>query len=717
MSEVVERPSEAERLSIHAAPTEPAPYRWATVRALGVAVVLALLVSAWTKQAELVTLTSQISESTPPIASILCLLLLVTGGAVLLRSAGQLEALGRLPAVSRLIRRATLSNGEVLVVFTFLAITSAMPGVGLFRQVMPCLMVTQYFGLPADHLQEMATRIPTQWAPTDPEVARIFWEGSDVDVPTLGLGRVPVAGPVLAGIVRFFAGPTLIPWRYWLTPFLLWSAYLSAYFVAAFCLVALFRRTWEEDEHLTFPVSNLAVEMIRPERGLVAAVSFFRDPVVWIGLILAFVYNGLNALHVFNPAVPALGINYPLGALFTEAPWNEMSGLQIFYKPEILGVGYMVPSDVLFSIWFFTLASWIVRPFARMGGYMPAGFPFVTHQAMGAFVPLGLYFLYQGRVRLLEAARKAIGANGGLDDREEPLSFRVMLVLAIVGVAVVVTMPIVFGVVWWVSLLYFGIMFLVLVVYCRNRAEMGFPIVWGYPLYMQRQTMVNFLGSAAFVTGSEYRSFTLLSMFSWLQRSVNQAITSTGQEVCVAAHRLGGRRRTVAKVVLGALVFGIMLAFIVNLSTFYELGGLVLSSPGGIEGGQMTQEVLGQFRAVSQWIDQPTKPDAQKITYTTFGAVMVLAMVVGRHVWLRFPLHPGGYALAFCHQGSYMWFPALVLWAAKTLTLRLGGVRTYRRAARGFLAFTLGHFFAIGLWSLVGLAAGEWVRRYIVWFL
>jgi hypothetical protein len=92
-------------------------------------------------------------------------------------------------------------------------------------------------------------------------------------------------------------------------------------------------------------------------------------------------------------------------------------------------------------------------------------------------------------------------------------------------------------------------------------------------------------------------------------------------------------------------------------------------------------------------------------------------MVLGRHVWLRFPLHPGGYALAFCHEGSYMWFAALVLWTAKTLTLRLGGVRTYRRAARGFLAFTLGHFFAIGLWSLVGLAAGEWVRRYIVWFL
>jgi hypothetical protein len=265
--------------------------------------------------------------------------------------------------------------------------------------------------------------------------------------------------------------------------------------------------------------------------------------------------------------------------------------------------------------------------------------------------------------------------------------------------------------------MYFGIMFVVLLVYCRNRAEMGFPIVWGYPLYQERQFMINALGSAPFVTASNYGSFTLLSMFGWLQRSVNQAMTATGQEATVAAHRLGGNRRVIAGVVIAALVFGLAFAFLLNLTTFYEYGGLVLSSPGGIEGGQMTQEVLGQFRAISQWIDQPVKPNVQKISYTVFGAVMVLLMIIGRRFWLRFPFHPGGYALAFSHQGSYMWFPALLLWGVKTLVLHIGGVKTYLRVARGFLAFTLGHFFSVGVWSLVGLLAGEWVRRYIVWFL
>jgi len=687
-----------------------------TVRAIAVAVVLSLLVGAWSKQAELVTLTSQISESTPPIASILCLLLLLAVGGAMSRLATRLEASGS-DRLGRLCRSMVFTRGEILVVFVFLAITAAMPGVGLFRQVMPCLMVTQYFGQPTDHLEKMALDIPPHWAPNDPEVSRVFWEGGAATMPTLGAEGIPVLGAGIESAYRFLAGPLIIPWRYWLVPFIVWSVYLSAYFISAFCLVSLFRRYWEEDERLSFPVSNLAVEMIQPERAVWSGIGFFRDPIVITGFLLAVLYNAFNAMKVFNPAIPALGISYPLGNLFTESPWNTMRGLSIFYKPEILGLGYLVPSDVLFSIWFFTLLSWIVRPFAKMGGYEPANFPFVTEQAMGAFVVLGLYFIWQARGRLAQVMRLWKDAASQDDDRDEPLSFRGMTLGALGGALVVVIWPIVFGVEWWVSLLYFGIMFLVLIVYCRNRAEMGFPIVWGYPLYMQRETMVSFVGSAPLVSEGHTRSLTLLTMFSWLQRSTNQATTSIGQEAYTAAARLGHGRRSIARVVVGALVFGIVTALLINLSAYYEYGGLVLSSPGGIEGGQMTQEVLGQFRAVSQWVDQPVKPDMQKIAYTLLGSVMVVSMIVGRRAWIRFPFHPGGYALAFCHRGPYMWFAALLLWGIKGITLHVGGVGLYRRLSRGFLAFTLGHFFSVGVWSLAGLLAGEWVRRYIVWFL
>lgn len=694
---------------------EHATHKAVTLRAIVVAMLLSLLIAAWTKQAELISLTSQISESTPPIASIIALFLLLAVMGVLGRMAARFKGTSFGQTCAKLIP----NRGEVLVIFVFLAITAAMPGVGLFRQVMPCLMVTQYFGVPQNHLDEMAANIPWQLAPNHPEVARIFWEGGSGNPPTLGMENVPVIGPVIEAMYRFVAAPLLIPWQVWLVPFLLWSAYLSIYFVTAFSLVSLFRRHWEDDERLSFPVASFAVEMISPDNSMIsgAGVSFFRDPVMWIGFSLAVLYNLFNALKVFNPSVPALGISYPLGQFFTESPWNTMQGFSIFYKPEILGLGYLVPSDVLFSIWFFTILNWVIRPVAKMVGYMPSGFPFMTQQSMGAFILLGFYFIWQARHRLIEIATKVISSAPRLGDENEPLSYRVSFPLTILGIVTVITMPIVFGVLWWQSLMYFGLMFLVLLVYCRNRAEMGFPIVWGYPLYEQRALMINFLGSGPLLPGGQTQSFTLLTMFSWLQRSVNQAITSIGQEGYVAGHRMGKSRRSIAHVVIMALIFGVVSAFLLNLSSFYEYGGLVLSSPGGTEGGQMTQEVLGQFNSISQWVDKPEPPNVRKASYTVMGAVMAFALILGRRFSVRFPFHPGGYALALSHASPFMWFPALLLWTIKTITLHIGGIKLYRRLAPGFMAFTLGHFFSTGVWSLVGLMAGEWVKRYVVWFL
>lgn len=686
-----------------------------TVRALAWGVVITLLVAAWTKQAELVTLTSQISESTPPIASILVLFVFPWIAGLLSRGAQRLQAVRGGSGLVRLLRRLQLGHGELLVVFTFVAITAAMPGVGLFRQVMPCLMVPQYFGQPSDQLAEMAQTIPSAWAPTDPEVARVFWEGEDVSPPTFGAEGVPVIGPALASVVRFFTGPLLVPWRHWLAPLMVWTGYISAYLLTAFCLVTLFQRSWEQDEHLNFPVSNLPVELIEPERSRFASLAFFRDPVVWVGLGVAVVYNATNMIHVFNPGIPALGISWPLGKLFTESPWDSMRGLSIYWKPELLGLGYLVPSDVLLSIWVFTLVSWLVRPLARTIGQVPPGFPFVKEQAMGAFVVLGACFTMQARGRLREIARdwRAAASGGEADRYGRPWALPGLAL----GAVVVIGMPIAFGVYWWASLLYFGIMLVVLLVYARNRAEMGFPIVWGYPLYQPRASMIDFIGSGAFVGPGRMQSMTLLTMFSWLQRSVNQAITSTEQEATIAGARLGYRRSAIAAVVPGAIVFGVLVAFLVNLSAFYEYGGLVLSSPDGITGGQMTREVLNQYTAVSGWIDNPVAPNPQKIGWTMGGALLALGLVLGRRTWPRFPFHAGGYALAYCHPSPFMWFPALLLWTIKRIALHLGGAGLYRRLARGFLALTLGHFFCVGVWSLIGLMAGEWVRRYIVWFL
>lgn len=259
----------------------------------------------------------------------MCLFLLIGLGSLLAKTANFTEASGRFLGFGRWCRRLILRPVEILVVFIFLAIAAPMPGIGLFRLVMPCLMATQYFGLPNNHLDEMAQTVPWQLAPNDREVARVYWEGSDEVVPHLGLDRIPLVGQVLEGTAHLLLGPTIVPWKLWAVPFVVWTCYICAYFVAAFCLVTLFRRHWEEEERLTFPMSSFAVEMIRPQGSLLSGHNFFRDPVVWTGFLLAVLYNTMSAMAAINPALPALGISYPLGNIFTESPWNAMRGFTI----------------------------------------------------------------------------------------------------------------------------------------------------------------------------------------------------------------------------------------------------------------------------------------------------------------------------------------------------------------------------------------------------
>jgi hypothetical protein len=64
--------------------------------------------------------------------------------------------------------------------------------------------------------------------------------------------------------------------------------------------------------------------------------------------------------------------------------------------------------------------------------------------------------------------------------------------------------------------------------------------------------------------------------------------------------------------------------------------------------------------------------------------------------FLRFPLHPLGYAMATCY-GYLLGAPFLTVWVLKQLFLGLGGVRLYKRLIPAFIGLTLGHYFTAGL--------------------
>jgi len=701
-----------------AASTTTPPPRAITFRAVIVAIVMTVLVNAWVEYGELVTPTSQMSESTPPIPAILSLAVLAGFVAMWGRAIAALAAspLSPLAALGRQLKRSLMTRHEILVVYLFLMVAAAMPSVGVVRLILPCIMELQYFGEPQNHFAEMAQHIPTFWAPSDPEAVRVFWEGTSKTLPSSPWANVPLLGGLLEGAWQFVAQSTVVPWRLWIAPFVVWTGFLTVYFISSFCLATIFRKQWMEDDHLTFPLATMSVEMVQTGSTFGTGVPFLKDPVMWTGLGLAVLYNGMNMLKVYSPGIPALGMLYPIGRLFTESPWNAMAGMAAWYKPEIMGLGYLVPSEILLSIFVFSQCQWLARPATRIVGVQVPGLPFSRMQAAGALVVLGLYFLWQARRRIGQVVRKALTGDPSIDDSAEPIGHRFALLGAVLGIAGLVIFPIANGIEWWQFASYFAVGTLFLIAYCRNRAETGLPIVWGYPLLAQKDVLTTFGGSSAFIRPGHIGSFSLLSVFTFLQRGTYYAITSSKQEACIVGETMQIGARPTAKLVMWAAFVGFVIALWMYISAYYTYGGNVMETVGGTQGGQRAQIAMRQFQAASDWIDHASPPNAPKIWATLTGALVTLGLIVIRRRWIAFPLHAVGYAFACCHD-NYMWFPALVLYLTKSAVLRVGGAKLYRRLAPGFIAFTLGHFVSIGLWSFAGLYAGDMIQRYRVWFL
>ena len=71
------------------------------------------------------------------------------------------------------------------------------------------------------------------------------------------------------------------------------------------------------------------------------------------------------------------------------------------------------------------------------------------------------------------------------------------------------------------------------------------------------------------------------------------------------------------------------------------------------------------------------------------------------------PFHPAGYLIA--SEKSTMgriWFSIFISWAVKTILLKVGGIRLYRKAFPLFLGLILGEFTIGGAWVLVRLFWG-----------
>ena len=615
----------------------------------------------WGVHSSLITYAGNIAVAVPPIPAIAMLALLLVANPVLRRVA---------PAI-------VPSRSEMLLLYAMACVGVQMCSVGVIRHLMPAPTVAGYFAEPGNGLAELRSHVPAWAMPQGTETIRGMYEGIE---------------------------GASVPWSDWAGPLTFWSLFMLVIFLTTLCAAWAMRPQWTHREKLTYPLVDVVLRVTSSASGA-GRPTLLRDPVMWIGFGVAALHNVLNILHAFNPQTPCLGSVLELGALFTERPMSGLAPLIFYHRPELIGLGYLVPVDVGLTVWVSHLLLRLTRVAALMGGNDNPALPYPDEQSVGAYVALAAILVFMARGHLRRLFRSAICGGWG--------AHRISVLGVIGGFAGTVAMAMALGMKLGWALLFVSMVYAIAFVHARIRAETGTPVMSVFP-WKRHDVFVASLGGRLLGRRAP-ANLAALSMLGWLGRGHFPELMSFQLEDLEMAERAGIRLRRMASGLLVALLFGMIAAYWWHLKAYYGYGANVLEG-GTTEGGYRVHVQHEIFLGAARQLLSPTAPDPARCTAIGVGGVIVTVMHALR-VWLvRFPLSPLGYAMTAAY-GYLLWGPFLVASVAKITTLKLGGARLYQRVEPAFLGLALGQFMTAGvLWGLLATIGPDMWQYYHVTF-
>jgi hypothetical protein len=568
--------------------------------------------------------------------------------------------------IRRVAPSRALSQGELLVIFSMLSVATAMAGIDWGMPLLTLMGHGFWFATPSNGWEETFHAFLPRWLTVSDRTA-------------------------LAGY--YLGASSLYRWenlRAWLVPIGWWTAFIMALLWVMACLNTLVRARWTERERLTYPMIHLPVAMTAPGGAL------YRSRLFWIGFALAGGLNLINGLHNLYPAVPAMTFNgFDAGQWFTARPWNAIGWTPLAVFPFIVGLGYLLPVDLLFSCWFFFIFWRMEKVASSAMGYMAEQpkFPYVDEQMFGAYMAVFAVAIYAARNDLRAILIRAFRRSAQGSDSEEAMGFRTAILGALAGVAFLTVFSYYAGMPIWLGALFFVVYFAIAVAITRMRAELG-PPTHDLHFIGPDQSLTTMFGTR----GMSGTTLGAMSLYYWFNRAYR----------ChPMPHQLEGLKmaqltRTSPRgllVAMGIAAFiGVIATFWVTLHVSYKLGAAArITGWGSLGYGPEA------YNRLASWIQSPLKPNIAGIWAMVVGfAFSGVLMVIRMHVY-GWPFHALGFAISGGWSMMWAWLSLFVAWVLKSVVLRYGGLRGYRNGLPFFFGIILGDFVIGGLWTILGL--------------
>jgi len=633
----------------------PAPVRW-----LPVAVLTTLLIAlntGWIANSEMKTNVTEITISTLFIGVTFLLFLLTLANL----------------AVRRLTRgRAALRQPELMLIYSLLSVSSVVAGVGHMGFFAPFLTNAFYFADNVNGYREFWHLLPPYIGPRDPEILRGFYHGQST-----------------------FFQPAVL--RAWAMPLAVWSVFFLVLLWTTLCLAVIVRRRWAEEEHLPFPVIALPLAMTREEAPL------YRSGLLWAGFAVPFVLHSLNSLASILPAVPSFPVNSAKDlSAGLPLPWSALSPLFGGIHPAGVGLGYLINTDVLFSLWFFYLVRkafnvWgLTENWRDTGGGQfadgSAQFPYTLYQCWGAWLALGAGVVWQGRSYFAGYFARAWRGDPQGTDRREPMSARGAVFGFLAGFLALCVFVWSSGGSWWLPPLFLGLYVVLMLALTRLEAETA--VLSPFLAWLDPQSIFAAVGGT---TGLTRMDAVHLGMLSWFNSDYRAAALPHQLQALVGQKRAGGSIRPIPLALMLAAAVSLVFALGWDLQLYYVNG----AATGHVNAWRIS-EGSQPWDHVSHWLQHPEPPKGAAVFGMAVGAAITGALSLLRARFVGFPLAPSAYVLNTSWANDLFWVDMLIAWAVKSLLLRYGGLGLYRRLLPLFLGLILGDFVTGAAWSLVG---------------
>jgi len=572
--------------------------------------------------------------------------------------------------------RMALGPAAMLIAFVMMLMASAIATMGLTEQLLPIIPALKYYGADIPEWQKNIYPLVAErpWMTLQDDLAiKHFYEG----LPAAGTGKAPE-----------------IPWGAWATPLFYWGILLAALYLVMMCMMSILRRQWVDNERLIFPLTRLPLAIAEGEGSGHIVNPFFKNWIMWLGFAIPALVSCFKGLHSYVPWFPSMD---PVTRLRFASGWPSWEFRISF---PMVGFTYLVNLDIAFSLWFFNLVFWVLKGTFTftgvalqedLGRYGAGSNPIMAHLGMGALVVFVLYGLWIGRSHLRAVLRKATVGDKDVDDSEELLSYRVAFWGMIAGLVVMAVWMWRAGLPLWITPVFLFWIFLIFVGLTRVIAEGGVA-----------EAVAPSIGGAmttATVGASALGPAGLTALgFTWVwSADIRTFVMASYANAMKIGSEFFRRRRVIFWVSLLAVVLSVASSSWMVMRLAYTGGGVNMNSWFFQAGCKRP------FGYVQSHLSMPTpiKTMFWGRVCNVIGAAVMFGLMLARHTFPWWPLHPIGLPIGMVWIMDRIWLSIFIAWLVKTLILKYGGPRFFRKLRPFFLGLILGQYATAGAWLII----------------